>query len=106
MNTNAILNVNAQDLINTADMFEQSGSTVNQLTSEMLGLVTGLSSVWEGDVAQMYISKFTSLEDDIEKMVGMITEHVSDLYEMASNYMDAEAEGMNATEILSTDVIV
>ena len=56
MNTNAILNVNAQDLINTADMFEQSGSTVNQLTSEMLGLVTGLSSVWEGDVAQMYIS--------------------------------------------------
>ena len=106
MNTNAILNVNAQDLINTADMFEQLGSTVNQLTSEMLDLVTGLSSVWEGDVAQMYISKFTSLEDDIEKMVGMITEHVSDLYEMASNYMDAEAEGMNAAEILSTDVIV
>ena len=106
MNGNAILNVNAQDLINTADMFEQSGSVVSQLTTEMLSLVTGLSSVWEGDVSQMYISKFVALDDDIEKMVGMITEHVSDLYEMAFNYMDADAEGMNAAEILSTDVIV
>lgn len=106
MNNNAVLNVNAQDLINTADMFEQSGTTVSQLTTEMLSLVTGLSSVWEGDVAQMYISKFTALDDDIERMVGMITEHVADLYSMAFNYLDAESEGMSAVEILSTDVIV
>lgn len=106
MNSNAILNVNAQDLINTADMFEQSGSVVSQLTTEMLSLVTGLSSVWEGDASQMYISKFTALDDDIERMVGMIYEHVSDLYSMAFNYLDAEAESMNAAEILSSDVIV
>ncbi len=106
MNSNAILNVNAQDLINTADMFEQSGITVSQLTEEMLCLATGLSSVWEGDVSQMYISKFTSLSDDIERMVGMISEHVNDLYTMAFNYMDAEAEGMSAVEVLSTDVII
>lgn len=106
MNSNSIINVNVQDLINTADMFEQSGTVVSQLTTEMLGLVTGLSSVWEGDASQMYISKFTALDDDIERMVGMITEHVGDLYGMAFNYIDAESQGVNAAESLSTDVII
>lgn len=106
MTNAAIINVNVQDLINTADMFEQSGMVVSQLTAEMMGLVTGLSSVWESDAAQLYISKFTALEDDIERMASMISEHVSDLYEMAFNYGEADFEGMNAAEILSSDVIV
>ena len=103
---NAVLNVNAADLINAADMFEESGVEVSELTAEMMDLVVGLSAAWEGDAAEMYISKFTALDDDIERMLRMINEHVADLYEMAFNYADAEDEILSAEEILSTDVII
>jgi len=100
------LNVNAQDLINTAELFSESGAEISSLTSEMMSLVTGLSSAWSGDASSAYISKFQMLDDDMEKMLGMISEHVSDLEEMAANYLEGESFGIDQTESLSTDVIV
>ena len=100
------LNVNAQDLINTAELFGESGSRVANVTGEMMSLITGLTGVWNGPTAEYYISKFSALDDDICKMLGMINEHVADLEEMAQNYIAAEEYGMDAADVLSTDVII
>ncbi|MCH5197890.1 MAG: WXG100 family type VII secretion target [Oscillospiraceae bacterium] len=100
------LNVNAQDLINTAELFKNSGSRVANITEEMMNLVTGLTCVWSGDASEVYISKFCALDDDIMRMIGMINEHVVDLEAMAENYISAENYGVDYAEVLSTDVIV
>ena len=100
------LNVNAQDLFNTAELFGESGARVADVTGEMMSLITGLSGVWTGSTSEYYISKFTALDDDIGRMLGMISEHVCDLEEMAQNYIAAEEYGMDAADVLSTDVII
>ena len=101
-----ILNVNPQDLYNTAELFGESGSRVANVTGEMMSLITGLTGVWAGSTSEYYISKFTALDDDISRMLGMISEHVADLEEMAQNYTTAEEYGLDAADVLSTDVII
>ena len=105
-NESFILRVEPQDLINTADLFAGSGSELREVTAEMMSLVTGLSSIWEGETAEAYISKFSALDDDMERMSSMIAEHVADLEEMAAGYESAVFETVDETAILDTDVIV
>lgn len=100
------LNVNAQDLINTAEQFGESGNRIANVTGEMMSLITNLSGVWTGSTSEYYISKFAALDDDIGRMLGMIAEHVSDLEEMAQNYISAEEYGTDMADVLSTDVII
>lgn len=101
-----IIKVSPQLLTSTASEFGNQGTAVNNLTSEMMNLITGLATSWEGEAATAYINKFKGLEDDIQKMVRMIQEHSSDLEEMARIY--AEADSANAEDAggLSSDVIV
>ena len=104
--TGYIVNVTPQDLINTAESFRTGGNTIGNQTTEMLTLVSGLSSAWQGEAANMYMSKFAALDDDIQRMISMINEHVEDLEIMAENYSDSDNEGVSFAETLSTDVII
>lgn len=101
-----ILKVTPEQLISTASDFQSKGSTVSNLTTEMMDLVTGLNGVWEGDAATAYITKFQGLQDDIQKMINMVNEHVNDLNEMARAYQDTERANADAANSLSSDVIV
>lgn len=101
-----IIKVSPQLLTSTASEFSSQGSAISSQTSEMMNLVTGLTSVWEGDAASAYITKFRSLEDDIQKMVRMVQEHSTDLEEMARIYSDADTQNMEDANSLSADVIV
>jgi WXG100 family type VII secretion target len=101
-----ILKVSSEQLISTANEFSGIGSTVRNLTSSMTDTVNGLSSLWEGDAATAYMSKFNGLQDDIERLNGMIQEHSKDLIEMANLYANAETGSVNEIESLSSDVIV
>lgn len=101
-----LLRVTPEQLITTSNEFSSKAGTVGNLTTEMMNLVTGLSSGWEGEGATAYITKFKSLEDDIQKMIRMIQEHSSDLNEMAEAYRTAESQVVELTQSLSADVIV
>jgi WXG100 family type VII secretion target len=101
-----ILNVTPEQLISTATDFQGKGNTVSSLTSEMMSLVTGLSSAWEGEAKTAYVTKFQMLEDDIQKMINMVTEHVNDLNDMARSYQEAESKNVEEAGTLSGDVIV
>lgn len=99
--------VTPEELLNTADEFNSQGTQIGNLTSEMMSTVTGLSAAWEGEAAQVYIEKFKGLEDDIQRMIAMITEHVTDLQEMANAYSQAEQANMDdINNSLRSDVIV
>ena len=98
--------VTTEELLRTAEEFSSQGSSVQTLTSEMLEKVRSLSSTWEGEAAQDYLAKFASLEDDIQKMLRMINEHVIDLRDMANAYRQAEQQNVDVIQSLSGDVIV
>lgn len=101
-----IIKVSPQLLTSTASEFSNQGAAISNLTGEMMNLITGLTSVWEGDAASAYITKFRGLEDDIQKMIRMVQEHSTDLEEMARIYAEADSMNMEEANGLSSDVIV
>lgn len=103
---NGTLKVTPEKLTAAAQEFQTQGNSVSSLTSEMMNLVTSLSTIWEGEAGQAYITKFKGLEDDIQLMIRMINEHVTDLNEMARQYQDAETTILDEINTLSSDVIV
>ena len=100
-----IIRVSPEQLISTAGEFSNQGSSISALTGEMMHLVTGLSSVWEGEAATAYMTKFKGLEDDIQRMIRMVQEHASDLEEMASVYTQSDKTGADEASGLLSDVI-
>lgn len=101
-----ILKVTPEKLIQTSGEFEASGNQMKNLTSEMMELVQGMKSIWQGEAASAYGNKFHSLQTDMDKLYRMVQEHVKDLQEMASHYQKAEegstqqGSGMNANIVV------
>lgn len=100
-----IIRVAPEQLISTAGEFSNQGSSISALTGDMMQLVTGLSSVWEGEAATAYMTKFKGLEDDIQRMIRMVQEHASDLEEMASVYRESDKAGADEASGLLSDII-
>lgn len=101
-----IIKVSPQLLNNTASEFGNQGNMISNITTEMMTLITGMASAWEGEAATAYITKFRGLEDDIQRMIRMVQEHSSDLQEMAQIYAEADAANAEEANSLSSDVIV
>ena len=99
------IKVSPEKLLSTAQEFSSQGSTISTLTSQMLNLVTTLSSAWEGDAATAYITKLKSLESDIQVMNRMIQEHVSDLEQMANLYSTTEQSNTDDAASLASGLI-
>ncbi len=91
--------VSTQDLMNAASEFQARNTAINNITQEMLSLARGLNSQWEGDSAAAFINRFNELEDDMQMISKMITEHVNDLQEMAAAYESAEQQVASVTQV-------
>ena len=102
-----ILRVDTEQLRRTAQSFNTTGGEIKNLTGQMTQTVNSLSGqIWTGSAASTYVSKFTGLQDDINRMCKMISEHVQDLTEMAAAYDRAETEAQNTIKTLQSDVII
>ena len=101
-----IIKVSPQLLSSTAAEFGNQGNQISNITGEMMNLITGMASTWEGGAAAAYITKFRGLEDDIQRMVRMVQEHSSDLQEMAQIYTEADTANAEEANSLSADVII
>lgn len=100
------LRVTPEQLINASGDLKTSAGTVQTITSNMTETVNSLTgSVWSGEAATQFISKFSGLQDDITRMCNMINEHSNDLDTMARSYQTAEQEAQNVIGGLSSDVI-
>lgn len=100
-----IIKVTPEQLSSTADTFSTKGKSVSDLTSEMTNLAVALSSVWTGEAASAYSTKFKSLDTDIQKINKMIQEHAADLKEMASVYSKAEKDSQDEIGSLASNII-
>ncbi len=106
MAAEGIIKVNPDLLNSTASEFGGQATSLQNLTNQMMTIVTGLTSAWQGDASTAYIGKFQGLQDDMDKMFRMIQEHSTDLQEMAAAYIDAESKNAEAAQSLAPDVIV
>lgn len=101
------LKVSPEKLQATAAGFQEKGSRVNNLTQQMVSIVTSLSGqVWSGEAASAYVGKFNGLQDDMARINKMIQEHSDDLIEIAQQFISAESTSASLASSLSSDVIV
>lgn len=99
------IKVSPEKLLSTSSEFASRGGRISSLTSQMLNLVSSLSSSWEGEAATAYITKFRSLESDIQVLNRMIQEHVNDLEQMANAYLSAEQSNADDAASLASGII-
>lgn len=101
-----IIKVSTAKLTSTANSFQSTGNQIKSITNQMTTLVNSLNgSVWSDDAANAY-KKFGQLQDDINRMIKMVNEHVTDLNEMAREYESTQTANTNLANSLSGDVII
>lgn len=101
-----MLKVTPEKLIQASGEFEAAGGQMKNLTGEMLSLISGLGSIWQGEAASAYQGKFENLSSDMEKLYRMVQEHATDLQEMAARYQSAESGNTEQGSSLQNGVIV
>lgn len=97
--------VTPEKLISTAQEFSSSASNVQSTTQNMLQIINAMGNTWLGDASKAYTTKFKALEEDMTQMYRMITEHATDLSEMARNYQTAEQSNTESANALNTNAI-
>ena len=100
-----ILKVTPEKLRSTASDFGSKATCIKTTTDKMMDIVNGMNSVWQGDAAKAYDTKFKGLQDDMDKIFRMVQEHSKDLDEMASQYTSAEQANAQAAQALSADIV-
>ena len=102
---NAELLVQPSDLTRTAGDFNTKNQQVQALTQSMLELIRSMNSVWSGDAYNAYNTTFNKLDEDMQQISRMITEHATDLMDIAAKYEETENRNVEAANALPTDVI-
>lgn len=101
-----ILKVTPEKLIQSSGEFATLGGQIKNLTAEMMSKVQGMKSVWQGEASEAYMTKFTSLQSDMDKLYRMVQEHADDLQQMASGYQTAEAGNAELGNGLHAGIVV
>jgi WXG100 family type VII secretion target len=102
-----IIKVDTAKLTSTANAFSSTGTSIKSATTQMTSIINALTgSVWSGNAATAYKNRFNQLQDDINRMIKMVNEHVTDLNAMAAEYESAEQENTTISNALSDNVII
>ena len=101
----AMLKVTPEKLMETAGEFANTEANIRSLTSEMISIVDGFKPIWQGEAATGFANRFSSLEDDMNRLYAMIRKHSEDLTQMAKEYIQAETESENLAGTLATEAI-
>lgn len=94
-----------QELKNTSNAFGAREKKIRSITSEMMTLVKGLGSAYEGEAASSYINTFSKLDEDMSQIGNKIQEHVADLIEMADRYETVENIAAQENSALPTNIL-
>lgn len=90
-------------LLSKSGELSSEKNTLLSLMDEAKSQVNSLAGVWKGDAADGYQNRFKQIYDDIDNMLAIVTEYISDLNEIANIYSTAEKAALNESEGLPTD---
>lgn len=74
------------------NMMDQAKTEINSLTGS-----------WKSEAADEFQNRFKQVYDDIDNMLAIVSEYISDLTEVANIYTTAEKAAKSAAEGLPTD---
>ena len=100
-----ILKVTPEKLIQASGTFATTGTQVKNLTGEMMTLVDSLQGIWQGEASGTFLTRFKTLQTDMDKLYRMIAEHSQDLTEMAGHYQREESGNMEQGSGLESNII-
>ena len=101
-----ILKVTPEKLMTSSEQFGMTANQMRAHTDEMMSLINSLKGVWIGEAQDAYNSRFNMLQSDMDKLYRMVTEHASDLMQMAMTYSEAENNNTVTGQSLNGNVIV
>lgn len=95
------IKVDIDTLKKTSNTFKTTGNDISRLTTNMTNEVKKLTGqIWSGDAQAAYVKKFNGLNDDIQKMNKIVTEHVTDLETIASTFKSSEDANVTLSKSL------
>ncbi len=97
------LKVQPEVLTSKTNEIASERTTISSLMDQAKAEITSLNGVWESPAAEEYQSRFRQIYDDIESVIGVVSEHISDLYEIANIYTTAEKAAQSQAESLPVD---
>jgi WXG100 family type VII secretion target len=90
-------------------LLAKSGELANEKTT-IIGLmdqakseITSLTGTWKSEASDEFQGRFKQIYDDIDNMLAIVSEYISDLNEVANIYTTAEKAAKSAAEGLPTD---
>ncbi|MCR4789421.1 MAG: WXG100 family type VII secretion target [Lachnospiraceae bacterium] len=101
-----ILKVTPEKLMASSEQFGATAKQMRAHTDEMMALINSLKGIWIGEAQDAYNAKFNMLQTDMDKLYRMVTEHSSDLMQMAATYAEAENTNTTTGQSLGGNVIV
>ena len=99
------LKVKPQNLISASTEFNNSASRMQTITGEMMSIVRSTTGAWQGEAQSTYNNSFNQLDDDMQKLYRLVSEHSTDLNDMAQEYIRVENLNQQAAAALPKDVL-
>jgi len=98
-----ILKVQPEVLVAKAGELSTEKTVIMGLMDQTKTEITSLTGTWKSEASDEYQGRFKQIYDDIDNMLAIVSEHISDLNEAANLYTTAEKAAKAAAEGLPTD---
>ena len=89
-----------------ADEMNGQKTTIIQIMDQAKTEVTSLTGTWKSAASDEFQNRFRQIYDDIDNMLAITSEHISDIKEAAQIYTQAESAARSAAEGLPTDGVM
>lgn len=100
---NIELRVQPDVLLNKSGELDTIKTSVIGTMEQIKTDTTSLINAWRSEASDVFQSKFKMIYDDIDNMLAIMTEYISDLNEAANIYIAAENSAVNTNESLPVD---
>lgn len=98
-----ILKVQPDVLIAKAGELSSEKTSIMGLMDQAKSDISSLTGVWKSEASDEFQGRFKQIYDDIDNMLAIVSEYISDLNEAANIYSTAEKAAKNTAEGLPTD---
>lgn len=103
---NLVLRVTPETLETKADEFSTVVRQLDTCFSRIQTISSKTKGYWHGDAGDCDRSGYASYQDDIRFIIRRLSEHPTDLLQMAGIYKEAERDAADTNSQLKTDTIV
>ena len=100
---NIILNVRPDELTAKAGEISTEKSTIITLMDDAKREIDSLKGVYKSEASDEYQRRFAQIYSDIDNMLAIISEYISDLTDAANRFAAAEVEVKNVVAGLPTE---